>query len=929
MSAEPVEPAGDPGDDPGDEAGLDRWLTRAAELVHDDPAAADALCRRCDRSAQRLELPEVSARARYLRARILTERGELADGLTLIEDARRLWWEAGARVQALRTSLGRMQILDDLGRHREAVAVGEESVAALAGLPPGTDGDDVELRGWLEAAVHENLGVACGFLGEHERALDAYHTAESAYRSLELEEETRRPRANRGIELLALGRGREALEVLLTAESDFARGGDRMWAAKCAGHAAQAHQQVGELLAALRAVARARAVLDELGAEAEAARLQLTEADLHLAIGLVPEARTGAEAAAARTAAAGMRHDAAAARFLVALADLDAGELDRADRELQAAGELFDEVGDPSQRARVDLALAELRARQGRPDEALELAAAAAETLRSGSWLVPLAAAELWLADASTDPWDASRHLDEVGRLLDQLRLPQIRVPYRVRHARQQRAAGASADAEALLRDAIEEVEHTRASLGDEGLRRAFLGRRLAPHDELVELLVGRNAPGDHASALEVSDRAKASTLVDLVAGTLGPQVRTAADALLSDLHALYGELLSVTDPVRQRSLRLRADELERRLGTERVRTASTEATPRVVPSPVPASWPERLLTYHTAGEDLIAFVAHERTTAVRLPGAVPLVHEQLARLDAQWSRFRMGSALSHRSDRTLQATAREILGRLYDLLVGPVAGLLDGSDGAPLVVVPSREVLDVPFHALHDGRGHLLDRWSVTVAPAALGLARPGPVATGRVLVLAVPDDRAPSLGREAHAVSEALPHARVLVGQAASSDALVTGSNDLDVLHIACHGLYRSGNPLFSSLHLADRPFTAVEVLDLDLLGTIVVLSACETGRQGGATAEPVGLAWAFLAAGARGVVVSHWLVDDDVTADLMSGFHRHLATGRDPAEALRRAQLAVAAVSPHPYHWAAFSYVAAPAATGSRARARDDDA
>jgi len=135
--------------------------------------------------------------------------------------------------------------------------------------------------------------------------------------------------------------------------------------------------------------------------------------------------------------------------------------------------------------------------------------------------------------------------------------------------------------------------------------------------------------------------------------------------------------------------------------------------------------------------------------------------------------------------------------------------------------------------------------------------------------------------------------------------------------VLHLACHGLYRSGNPLFSALRLADRWVNAAEILDLDLGGALVTLSACESGRPSRDSAEPVGLAWAFLAAGASGVVVSQWLVDDDATSTLMTALYGHLAAGLGPAEALRQAQLRVAASSPHPYRWAPFVYVASPSA------------
>ena len=89
-------------------------------------------------------------------------------------------------------------------------------------------------------------------------------------------------------------------------------------------------------------------------------------------------------------------------------------------------------------------------------------------------------------------------------------------------------------------------------------------------------------------------------------------------------------------------------------------------------------------------------------------------------------------------------------------------------------------------------------------------------------------------------------------------------------------------------------------------------MTLSACESGRHGTDNAEPVGLAWAFLAAGASAAIVSHWIVDDAVTTTLMSTLYAQLAAGASPAAALRRAQLDIAAEQEHPYHWAPFSFV-----------------
>jgi CHAT domain-containing protein len=167
--------------------------------------------------------------------------------------------------------------------------------------------------------------------------------------------------------------------------------------------------------------------------------------------------------------------------------------------------------------------------------------------------------------------------------------------------------------------------------------------------------------------------------------------------------------------------------------------------------------------------------------------------------------------------------------------------------------------------------------------------------------------------VSHEAATLGRLLPGSHVFIGDEATSDTLMTAMPGPGALHIACHGLYRAANPLFSSLRLSDRWVTAIEILDLELGGALVTLSACESGRDGTGAAEPVGLGWAFLAAGASGVIVSQWTVDDDVTATFMAELYSHLASGSHPADALRRAQQSTARHHPHPFYWAPFAYVA----------------
>jgi CHAT domain-containing protein len=97
------------------------------------------------------------------------------------------------------------------------------------------------------------------------------------------------------------------------------------------------------------------------------------------------------------------------------------------------------------------------------------------------------------------------------------------------------------------------------------------------------------------------------------------------------------------------------------------------------------------------------------------------------------------------------------------------------------------------------------------------------------------------------------------------------------------------------------------------------LVVLSACQTGLGDLKQAEgTIGLQRAFLARGARSVLVSLWNVDDAATRLLMERFYTHWlgATPHTKAEALQLAQRDVRAQPQfaHPMYWAGFQLVGA---------------
>jgi CHAT domain-containing protein len=129
--------------------------------------------------------------------------------------------------------------------------------------------------------------------------------------------------------------------------------------------------------------------------------------------------------------------------------------------------------------------------------------------------------------------------------------------------------------------------------------------------------------------------------------------------------------------------------------------------------------------------------------------------------------------------------------------------------------------------------------------------------------------------------------------------------------VLHFATHALVAGETARYSDQaepalvftpprepsELDDGLLTSSEVVTLKLNADWVILSACNTadGDKPGAEALS-GLARAFLYAGARTLLVSHWYVDSKAAAQLttrtVSAIETDKAVG--PAEALRRAML-----------------------------------
>ncbi|MDA7427404.1 CHAT domain-containing protein [Primorskyibacter aestuariivivens] len=151
-------------------------------------------------------------------------------------------------------------------------------------------------------------------------------------------------------------------------------------------------------------------------------------------------------------------------------------------------------------------------------------------------------------------------------------------------------------------------------------------------------------------------------------------------------------------------------------------------------------------------------------------------------------------------------------------------------------------------------------------------------------------------------------------------------------EVVAFATHGLLADGLPGLSEPALVFTPpelpsaeddalLTASEAAQLELSADLVILSACDTaGSDGTPGAEGLsGLARAFIYAGARAILVSHWPVDDYAASVLTTGMldRMYAATPRSRAEALQHSTLDLLNDTSedrfaHPRIWAPFVVV-----------------
>jgi CHAT domain len=592
---------------------------------------------------------------------------------------------------------------------------------------------------------------------------------------------------------------------------------------------------------------------------------------------LLPEARAAGEAHLARCAETGRGEW--AMDTLLTLADVAVGSGD-ATRAAELAARAVRSFA--ARRQPVGAALAQTQALRARALDgsasppALRAGLTAAAALETAGWRRDALRARLAVARAAISAGSrrvARRELAlaaplaRSGTTIDRIELCHARALLAL-------ADGRPTAAKRLLRSGLRLLEEYRSAFGAPELRAnaSGLGEELA-RDGLRMALAG----GHTKDVLSWSERLRAN-------GMRLPAVRPPADARLralqTELRRTEAELREATTtgkrPARAAARRSRLEGAIRTrarllagFGDARAQELDLRVTKQLLGD-------RALVEYARIDGSL-----HALTLA---NGRLELHELDASRVDdeLEWLRFGLTRLARGGSRDSVDAGAQA----LEDLLLAP---LLPSLGGAPLVVVPTGALHGLPWATLPSLRGR-----PIVVAPSAANwteLAARRRSRARRTAFVAGP--RLRHAAAEARAVAALHTHAVVLDGAAATAAATLAAIDGAALAHIACHGRFRSDNPLFSSLELADGPLTVYELQRLRRAPHVFVLAACDLALSGHlAGDELLGLAAALLGMGTRTIVASVVPVPDSVGKRLMLDFHRNLAA-RGAAAALAAAQ------------------------------------
>lgn len=526
---------------------------------------------------------------------------------------------------------------------------------------------------------------------------------------------------------------------------------------------------------------------------------------------------------------------------------------------------------------------------------------------------------------------DASALLAQATALRQATREINELAAVRLLKARIERRAGREVSALAEIEKALAELQRAEQLPSSPVLAANLFDRRVELIDEAMDILLGREAPGEAALARAWALKWKYSRLPAApTTAPADPNERELLDELRSKVAALSGAERSglqqrpkTQPPEALAALARRVEEIESLLDAREVREHASNAPAAMGLAEVRAALQPT--------EAVVAISLGARTSGAWI----------VTRDAASWIALPSRKATFDATNAvlaTLDNASFDDLSRALSPLVAATA------KARRVLVVPDGPTHLIPFAALRvDADRYWIDRSSITLlagpltAPAQLrpvsltkgfpvvvwgasgegALAMNGEVMRSGALLAALP-----GLSVERHLIERALGAQRV-----SSGDPRVARTPSIDrawMLHVAGHGIADSRHPFASAFALEGKPgggsdFATISGRSVQL-GTktpsIVFVNICD-GLAGRIyeSQPPSSLAREFLDAGAGVVIATSWPIEDGRAARFAESVYRELESNSgDVAEALARAQRAAAhgRLGRLMRHWSGYSLV-----------------
>jgi CHAT domain-containing protein/Tfp pilus assembly protein PilF len=485
--------------------------------------------------------------------------------------------------------------------------------------------------------------------------------------------------------------------------------------------------------------------------------------------------------------------------------------------------------------------------------------------------------------------------------------------------------SGKNEQAVESYKKAVSVVDSLRAAIKVEEFQNGFLTDKQDVYKELVLLLLNM---GKVKESFQFAERAKSRSFIDL----LGNQKISLKDDVSKNLYeALNQQKQSIRKIEESLTVARTSDEGEgsKQLAEELVKARnryqdllidakeqSPEISSFITVDAISLEALQGLL------EDSVALVEYMVTENELVAWVITQGEIEVARIPLKEKR--LNSLVADYRERIQKlAPVEEQAKLLHSLLIKPVELFIEGK--RILGIVPHGHLHYISFSSLKDEQNYLVEKYPLFYSPSASVMQFTFKGLTKRnqgikVLALGNPDlgdfnYDLPLAEMEANAIKWDFPKVDVFTRENATESWLQDHISEYQIIHIASHGEFDPVNPLFSSLKLArtateDGNFEVNEVFGLEINADIVTLSACQTGLGdivGGD--ELVGLNRAFIYAGTKSILSSLWRVSDISTAVLIKHFYRNYGK-ENKAVSLRKAQLLVKRLYPHPSYWAGFN-------------------